>query len=59
MARVYDTRLECGCMLGYGCYMPCIVEYLTPKEMKSKKYQKAIKLHNKCIKEYFDENKKI
>ena len=59
--RIYNITLKCGCMIaedtgtkdnpdGNSGIMPCYAEY---GDMRKKKDKEALKLHEKCMREYF------
>ena len=55
--RIYDIVLECGCMLSAdagGGLIPCYAEY---GDMRKKKDREALKLHEKCWKEWHGSKK--
>jgi len=61
MSRSFSVVLDCGCLIaendtdGWSGICSCYAEY---GDMSKKKDKDALKLHDKCMKEYFDEKKK-
>lgn len=58
MSRIYNIKLECGCLIsedGGGCCIPCYAEY---RDMRKKEDKKALELCEKCWKEYLKKRRK-